>query len=106
MILPDINLIIHAYNSGYGRDASAKEWWEGKLCGAQGAAMTWIVLMGFVRITTNVRILQNPFTPKEALDIVRSWLDLPHFIVIHPSSRHFQLFEFTLRTPILLAFGG
>jgi len=93
MILPDINIIIHAYNSGYRRHASAKEWWEGKLLGAQGVAMAWIVLLGFVRITTNARILQNPFTPKEALDIVRSWLDLPHFILIHPSSRHFQLFE-------------
>ncbi len=93
MILPDINILIHAYNSGYRRHALAKAWWEGKLRGAQGVAMAWIVLLGFVRITTNARILKNPFTPKEALDTVRSWLDLPHITVVHPSSRHFQLFE-------------
>lgn len=93
MILPDVNLLIHAYNSGYRRHASAKQWWEGKLRGPQGVVMAWVVLLGFIRITTNARILRNPFEPKEALDIVQSWLDLPHITVINPSPRHFQLFQ-------------
>ncbi len=93
MILPDINILIHAYNSGYRRHSCARSWWEEKLRGAQGVALAWIVLLGFVRITTNARILNNPFTPKEALDIIRSWLDLPHFTIVHPSPRHFEVFE-------------
>jgi len=93
MILPDINLLVHAHNSGYRRHAQAKEWWEEKLHGTQGVAMAWVVLLGFVRITTNLRILQNPFTPREALEVVRSWLDCPQINIIHPSSRHFQLFH-------------
>ncbi len=93
MILPDVNLLSHSHGSGYRRHSSAKEWWEEIMHGAKGIAMAWIALLGFVRITTNARILHNPFTPKEALDIVGSWLDLPQVTVVHPSSRHFHLFE-------------
>ena len=93
MILPDINLLIHAYNSGYRQHAAAREWLERLLRGTQGVAIAWAVLLGFVRITTNPRILRNPFAPREALDIVGSWLELHHFTVVHPSARHFQIFE-------------
>lgn len=53
--------------------------------------MAWSVILAFIRITTNPRILRAPFTPLEALAIVKGWLELPHFIIAQPAARHFEI---------------
>lgn len=53
--------------------------------------LAWVGVLGFIRILTNRRMYENPYTPSEILDIVRSWLEQPHVEIIHPSERHFTL---------------
>ena len=89
MILPDVNLLVHAHNTDSGVHGPARRWWGGCLAGTEGVGLAWVVMLGFVRITTHPRILLRPLPVGDVLDRIESWLQLPHVHVPHPSDRHF-----------------
>jgi uncharacterized protein len=91
MILPDINLLVYAYDPRSRHHAQARHWWEDQLNGSRMIGLAWVGVLGFIRILTNRRMYENPYTPSEILDIVRTWLEQPHVEIIHPSERHFTL---------------
>lgn len=88
MILPDVNVLVHAHNSDSAVHERARQWWDRCLAGTEGVGLAWIVILGFVRITTHPRVLLRPLPVAEVLDRVESWLRLPHVHVPQPSSRH------------------
>lgn len=88
MIVPDVNLLIYAYDARSSRHEEAKAWWKGLMEGSEPVAIPWVVILGFLRIITHRKIFENPLSAKEACDIVQSWLDLPRVTILHPGSRH------------------
>ena len=56
--------------------------------GSGSVGLPWIALLGFVRIATNPRIIENPLDVGGAGARVRSWLARPQTILIHPGDRH------------------
>ena len=94
MILPDLNLLIFAYNTGAPGHLKAKAWWEACLSeDSRPVALPWVVLLGFLRIMTNRRVLLAPMTPTEALGHIHSWLDRPQTSILHPGTRHLGILE-------------
>ena len=91
MILPDVNILIYAYDQSSQWNSPAKRWWEDQMNGSQMIGLSWVTVLGFIRLLTNPRIYQNPYSPSEMLEIVKSWLEQPHVKIIHPSDRHFAL---------------
>lgn len=89
MILPDVNVLIHAHNEDSPIHVRAREWWEGCLAGSKGVGLAWVAMLGFVRITTHRRILDQPLGVDSVLGRLESWLALPHVHIPHPSQRHF-----------------
>lgn len=98
MIFPDVNVLVHAYNSQFPQHDQARDWWEGCMAGSVGIAFAWVTLLGFIRITTNYRIFTNPFTPAEALEITEKWLQLPQIMIVHPIDDHFQQLKASLKS--------
>ena len=90
MILPDVNLLVHAHNSDSPVHEPARRWWDGCLAGTEGVGLAWIVMLGFIRISTHPRVLLRPLPVSDVLDRIESWLRLPHVHVPQPSSRHFS----------------
>lgn len=88
MKLPDANLLIYAADHSSPEHLPAKRWLEGELSGTDTFAFTWAVLLAFIRLTTNPRVFELPFTAAEALDVVDGWLALPSVTVIGPTPRH------------------
>jgi len=88
MKLPDVNLLIYAYDTHAHRHALARAWFEGIMSGAETVAFAWVVLLGFVRLTTQASILTSPLTVDESFDYVQSWLSQPNATVVHPAERH------------------
>jgi len=88
VILPDVNVLVHAHNSDSAVHERARRWWDGCLAGTEGVGLAWVTLLGFIRITTNRKILARPLPVKDVLDRIESWLELPHVHVPHPSDGH------------------
>jgi toxin-antitoxin system PIN domain toxin len=92
MILPDINLLVYAFNDGSAEHDQAKHWWEDLMNGTTPVALPWVVSSGFIRLVTHPRVLNNPIPVPQAVNIVRGWLQQPVSLVIEPGKRFPDLF--------------
>ena len=88
MKLPDVNLLLYAYDSNSSHHRAAASWLEDILSGVETVALSWSVLLAFLRLSTSRRIMHNPMGIQEALDVVVSWLEQPCTTVVHPTPRH------------------
>ena len=91
MILPDVNLLVHAYNVESPVHAGARAWWEDLLNGSRPVGLAWVGILGFIRVTTSRQILAHPFPAAQACEHVRTWLGRPNVGVLHPGDRHAEI---------------
>ena len=78
VILPDINLLVYAYNANAPLHVGARRWWETTLGTSQAVALPWVVSHGFIRVMTHPRVVENPLRPEAAIRHVREWLQQPY----------------------------
>ncbi|MBW8879179.1 MAG: type II toxin-antitoxin system VapC family toxin [Acidobacteria bacterium] len=97
MILPDINLLVYAYNSDAPDHSRAKVWWEACLSENRVVGLPWVVLLGFLRLMTNRSVLVYPLSTGEALGHIRSWLERPQAQILPPGPRHLDLLDSFMR---------
>lgn len=91
MRVPDLNLLMYAVDRTAPEHPSALRWWNATLSGSETVGLAWMVLLGFVRLTTNTRVVRSPSTSGAALDYVDRWLAHPITTVIAPTGRHPQV---------------
>ena len=92
MIIPDVNLLIYAYDKQARLHAEAKRWWETQLSGRETVGLSWVTLLGFLRIITNPRVFENPVPVPKAIRYTRSWLERPNVQLLNPGVRHLEVF--------------
>jgi toxin-antitoxin system PIN domain toxin len=100
MKLPDVNVLLYAANADSPRHRPALEWLERAFASSGGVAFAWVVLLGFIRISTTPGILAQPIGTATAFKFIRAWLSQPNTHVVHPTDRHE-----TLLASLLLAAG-
>jgi len=92
--LPDANILIYAYDEAAERHADAKAWFLHAMNNDQ-VLLTWQTIMAFIRITTAERG-DAPFTIKEAIDIVNSWVERKNVQIISMDKRNWPLVADTI----------
>ena len=93
MIIPDINLLIYAYNRDARHHDAAREWWEGLLSSDERVGLPWAAGLGFIRLMTHPTVLVTPLDPATAIRHVRHWLERPNVVVLEPGPRHLDVLE-------------
>jgi toxin-antitoxin system PIN domain toxin len=88
MIIPDINLLLYAYDSDSPFHAKAAAWWRRCMSGTEPVGLPPAVVFGFLRIGTHARVFRDPMTPAEASECVRSWLVQPIVQLLESGSDH------------------
>lgn len=88
MIVPDVNLLIYAYDSSSPHHDAGAAWWKKCMTGSEEIGLATVVVFGFVRLCTHPKVFQNPLTVAEATDRVTSWLARPTVRIIEPSPHH------------------
>lgn len=88
MKLLDLNLLLYAVDEASPHHDVARPWVEATLSGPETVALTWSVLLGFVRLSTRATVFEDPLEADEALDLVDGWLAQPPTTVVHPTDRH------------------
>jgi toxin-antitoxin system PIN domain toxin len=89
--LPDVNLLLYAYDSRSSRHSPARRWLEEALSGSETVGLAWNVLVGFVRLSTRPAVVERPYSVEEAIGLVESWLAQPCTTMMHPTERHAAL---------------
>lgn len=87
MKLVDANVLLYAVNSSDTRSVEARTWLDEALRGTETIGFAWLVLVGFLRISTS-HLFDDPYTVDEATASVQRWLEQPAAVVLQPTARH------------------
>lgn len=90
MIVPDVNLLVYAYDADSRFHVAARDWWQGCLSGDETVGLPAVVVFGFVRLVTSARVFTHPLTPAEAAGHVREWLAQPGVEILEPLPDHVE----------------
>jgi uncharacterized protein len=91
--LPDVNVLVHAGNPVATQHGAARGWLRAAGNGASTLAFPWVVLLGFIRLSTRPGIYANPLSPPQAFASVRQWLAAPSAALLHPGDGHLAAIE-------------
>jgi uncharacterized protein len=93
VILPDVNLLIYAVDEAAPHHQRARSWLEEVLSGTEEIGFAWAVVLGFVRISTNPSVFEDPLEAADAFGYVEEWLTRPVSITLIPASGHITLMQ-------------
>lgn len=91
MILIDANLLLYAYHAGASQHGAAKQWFEGALAGEDPVGLAWSTILAFLRIGTNPRVFERPYSIADATGIVTNWLEHPAVALVRPGERFWPI---------------
>lgn len=90
MIVPDLNLLLYAYNPHVPQHKLARQWWENAMGSDELIGMPYEVAYGFIRIATNRRLGAAAVSLEAARSTVETWLSLPQVRPLTPDPQHFS----------------
>lgn len=93
MKVVDLNLLLYAINRDSPRHAAAKAWLESALSGEETVAISWVVVLGFLRIATNPQVMPRPISVDDAVDVVDGWFAQPSVIDLSPGDEHWRVLK-------------
>lgn len=96
MILVDSNLLLYAHNSAAEEHQKAKRWLEGVFSGHEPVALSWFVILAFLRLTTNRKVFPHPLSRAEARLAVSRWLERSQSVIIDPGENHWTILQQTM----------
>ena len=91
MILLDVNLLLYAYDASSKDHDRAARWLEEVLSRQSIVGLAWETILAFLRITTHPKILSEPYTLEEAMDVVAGWIARPNVAVVGPTEQHWAV---------------
>ena len=91
MKLVDVNLLIYAINASSPHHQAAKKWLEAGLESSDPVGLAWVVVLAFLRLTTNPRVMPSPMSVEKACEIVDTWLELPGVRLVQPGPDHWRI---------------
>jgi uncharacterized protein len=91
MIVVDVNLLLYAIIDGFPEHSRTREWWEATLNSTTEVGLTGPAVFGFLRISTNPRVMGSPLPIEEATGHITDWLAQPNVTFLHPGPRHLDV---------------
>jgi toxin-antitoxin system PIN domain toxin len=97
VILPDVNVLIHALRKDSAQHAVCKPWLDEVVLGDAPFGMSPLVLSAVIRITTNARVFREPSALTEVFAFCENLLAQPHVERVTPGERHWEIFAGLVR---------
>lgn len=96
MILPDVNILLYAYDANSDFHDKASAWLESVLDTEQ-VFFSWHTTTGFLRIVTHPKSSSAPLTLDAAIEIVESWLEQENAHLVFLEKKNWPLFAKILK---------
>lgn len=88
MQIVDTNVLVYAVDDESPDNAAARAWLDGALADAEAVGFTWLVLVGFLRVSTQAGLFHRPLSVEKAADAVDGWLAQAPAVIVEPTVRH------------------
>jgi toxin-antitoxin system PIN domain toxin len=92
MILPDVNVLVHAFRGDSPRHSEIRPWLDEFVFSDSSFGLSDLVLSGFLRIVTHPRVFDPPTPLDDALSFVETLRDMPNAVILAPGPRHWAIF--------------
>jgi hypothetical protein len=89
--LVDLNVLLYAVNRDSAHHVPVRAWWERALAGDEPVALSWVVLLGFLRLVTSPKIFLRPLAERAAYDRVHAWLVHPNTCLVPEGDEHWAI---------------
>jgi toxin-antitoxin system PIN domain toxin len=99
VILVDVNILIYATDRRSPQHAVARDWLDAQLTDSVALGMPWVSLLGFLRLSTNPRIMPRPLSIAAAWEEVTAWLTCEAVWIPQPTERHSDILGELLALP-------
>lgn len=96
MKLVDLNVLLYAVNRQSPRHEAVRSWWEAALSDDEPIGLSWIVLLGFLRLATNPRVFARPLTDEQAMARVDVWVAHPNVRIVSETPDHWRILKYLL----------
>lgn len=93
MILPDVNVLIHAFRADSPQHAVCRRWLNVVVENDARFGVSPLALCAVMRITTNPRAFREPSAFAEAVAFCDNLLAQPHCETVTPGERHWEIFR-------------
>ena len=93
MKIIDANLLIYAFTPGAPQHMAPRTWLERIYMEDDLVGIPRLVILAFLRITTNPRVMGVPATTIEAVARIDSLLNHPKTVVVECGSNHWSIFK-------------
>lgn len=93
MILPDVNVLVHAFRADSSDHENCRKFLLDLLGGDASFGMNPQVLASFIRIVTNAKVFTQPSLLSESFQFCESILTQLNCVIIRPADRHWEIFS-------------
>ncbi len=92
MILPDVNVFVHAYREDAPEHEAFRGWLDEVVNGDAAFGLSDLVLQGFLRVVTHPRVFSPPSPIDHALGFADALRAHPNCVHVVPGPRHWEIF--------------
>jgi toxin-antitoxin system PIN domain toxin len=91
MKIVDLNILLYVVNENAVHHKPVLHWWEQAINGDEPIGLPWIVLLGFLRVSTNPAIFSHPLDVGTAIGKVHTWVSLDNTRVVREKEEHWDI---------------
>jgi len=87
----DLNVLLYAVNRDTAVHEQVRRWWEAAVNSDDPVGLPWVVVLGFLRLSTNPAVFPTPLTLRAATARIDAWLSHPNVRVVAPGEDHWSV---------------
>jgi hypothetical protein len=87
----DLNVLVYATDAASAHHPTAKPWLDAAISSSETIGIPTLVAVGYLRITTNPRVMNAPLDADRAMQILSGWFSRPNVTSPAPTDRHYAL---------------
>ncbi len=91
MKIVDLNVLIYAVDETSRRHERSRSWLDRTISSTEIVGIPTAVAVGFVRLTTNARVVHTPLPIDTSVGLVRQWYRRPDVVEPQPTPGHYEL---------------
>ena len=91
MKIVDVNVLLYVVNERATHHRALLNWWESAVNGDESIGLPWLVLLGFLRISTNPKIFPHPLDPATAINKITTWRSLASTYLVREKDEHWDI---------------
>ena len=88
MRVVDLNVLVYAVNRSSTHHEIVRAWWEAAHRDDEPIGLAWVVLNGFIRLSTRAGVFPSPLSVEAACTRVERWLQSPATRLIAETEEH------------------